>query len=586
MWGSDWAQQLKEDLRVDKSNLEAADDGVWSNQDLDPTPAENRNWTWINYGLYFVGSGFNSWTGGSSVIGIGLGWKTAVAVIFITQTISAICCVLIGRPAARYHLGFPAMSRTVYGMYGSYYQVIARAVLAAVWYATQMYNGASYLEICFKAIFGRYYTDIPNHVPEGVGYSTRQFLTYFVLWVLYIPFIFRRPYQLRWFFNGNALVAFPAVTALFIYCMAQAKGNPGLGDNLDHVKTRGNLDQTGWMVIYAMTGSISNGAAYIESFSDMARYSNTPNGYIMPTFLVQSFFNPLSAVFGILGTSTLRGKIGQTLWKPWDIMSYMLEQDDSVGTRLGVFLLAFLWIGATVCQNFSSNLIPFGSDIAMLWPRHLTMTRGFVLVHLLAWCICPWKLYASAETFLNFMGAYGIFMGPAVSIMICEYFCVSRGNIFIPSIYIGKSTNPNYWYTRGWNVQAYIAYMISVGICFAGFLSRAGVDVPDAGVKLGYLGWFLTFPMGFIVYYIIVTFVWPHQNVKNVEGLGFEEKATGMFDRVELVEEENTETERLLGNLGEEQLSDTFYNDENDNRKDNKGKGKSQVIVKGSQNRQ
>lgn len=537
-WGSEWAQQFKEDLQVQRSSHEVIEGRVWSNQDLDPTPPEKRNWTWMNYGLYFIGCGFNSWTGGSSVIGVGLGWKTAIAIMFITQAISGLCCVLIGKPAARYHIGFPAMSRTVYGMYGSYYQVIVRAILAAVWYATQMYAGASYLEICFKAIFGHHFTDIPNRVPASVGYTTQQFLTYFVLWALYIPFIFRRPHQLRWFFSGNSLVAFPAVTALFIYCMVQSKGKLALGDGLDSKKM--STSQTAWMVIYAMTSTISNGAAYIESFSDMARWSKTPHGYMLPTFAVQTVFNPLSAVFGILGTSALQVKTGQVIWKPWDIMSYILEQDFSSGTRFGIFLLALLWIGTTVCQNFSSNLIPFGSDVSMLWPRHITMTRGFIIVHLLAWCICPWKIYASATTFLDFMGAYGIFMGPAVSIMICEYFLVCRGNIFIPSIYIGNSSNPNYWYTRGWNIQAYVAYIVSVGLCFVGFVNRVGADVPDTGVKLGYLGWFLTFPTGFIVYYF-VTLVWPHQNAKNVKGLRFEQNAidADALDGVGIVSEED-----------------------------------------------
>ena len=128
-----------------------------------------------------------------------------------------------------------------------------------------------------------------------------------------------------------------------------------------------------------------------------------------------------------------------------------------------------------------------------------------------------------------FLGAYGIFMGPAVSIMICEYFCISRGNVFVRSMYMGNSTNPNYWYTRGWNVQAYTAYIVSVGLCFVGFVNRVGAKVPDAGVKLGYLGWFLTFPTGFIVYFV-VTLLWPHQNVANVRGLLFEQLADDYDD--------------------------------------------------------
>ena len=138
---------------MDKSRHEVTEGRVWSNQDLDPTPRVKRNWTFINYALYFVGTGFNNWTGGSSVIGVGLGWRAAIAVMFVTQAISGICCVLIGKPAARYHVGFPALSRSVYGMYGSYYQVAVRAILAAVWYAAQLYNVCCFFFFITKCVF-------------------------------------------------------------------------------------------------------------------------------------------------------------------------------------------------------------------------------------------------------------------------------------------------------------------------------------------------------------------------------------------------------------------------------------------------
>jgi NCS1 family nucleobase:cation symporter-1 len=116
-------------------------------------------------------------------------------------------------------------------------------------------------------------------------------------------------------------------------------------------------------------------------------------------------------------------------------------------------------------------------------------------------------------------------MGPAVSIMLVEYYLVSRGNIFVNSIYVGNSKNPNYWYYRGWNVQAYIAYIIAVGLCFIGFVNKVGATVPSVGVKIGNLGWFLSFTTGGLIYYL-VNLVWPHPNVKNVKGLRWEQKAS------------------------------------------------------------
>ena len=71
------------------------------------------------------------------MIGIGLNWWQAIVVIFVSQLISSIVMTFNSRVATVYHLGYPAVSRSVFGMTGSFYFVGARAVLAAVWYGVQ-----------------------------------------------------------------------------------------------------------------------------------------------------------------------------------------------------------------------------------------------------------------------------------------------------------------------------------------------------------------------------------------------------------------------------------------------------------------
>lgn len=59
-------------------------------------------------------------------------------------------------------------------------------------------------------------------------------------------------------------------------------------------------------------------------------------------------------------------------------------------------------------------------------------------------------------------------MAPVCAIMVCEYFMISRGNIFVPSLYNGTKSNENYWYTGGWNLRAYIAYVVAIALPFPG----------------------------------------------------------------------------------------------------------------------
>lgn len=83
-----------------------------------------------NYVIFYFALSFGNWTLGSSLIGIGLNYWQAILAIFISQFISSIAMLFNSRAASRYHIGYPIVARSVFGMWGSYYFVGARAILA------------------------------------------------------------------------------------------------------------------------------------------------------------------------------------------------------------------------------------------------------------------------------------------------------------------------------------------------------------------------------------------------------------------------------------------------------------------------
>lgn len=109
----------------------------WSNEDLDPTPPEKRTWLWYNYVVFYFALSFGNWTLGSTMVGIGLNAWQSIVVIFVSQFISSIAMLLNSRAASVYHIGYPVVARSVFGMWGSYYFVGARAALAIIWYGVQ-----------------------------------------------------------------------------------------------------------------------------------------------------------------------------------------------------------------------------------------------------------------------------------------------------------------------------------------------------------------------------------------------------------------------------------------------------------------
>lgn len=497
----------------------AGSNKTWSNEDLDPTPPEKRTWRWWNFVTFYLGLSFGNWTLGSTMVGIGLNWWQAIIVIFVSQSISSIAMYFNSRCASVYHIGYPVVARSVFGMYGSYYFVGARAALAIIWYGVQLFSGASFMSNILRCIFGHNFTDIPNHIPESIGITSANMLAFFLFWLVHFPFCAFRPYQLRAFFWFKSIVVLPAVFGLFIFCMVNTKGRVGSVFE----STLGEGAAYGWFIMHGVNSGMGNTATLITNQPDIARWSATRSGAQWSQLLTQPLSVTLSATFGILATAAVNNNWGLNLWNPWDLLGAILDRYWSGSTRFAVFLLAFCWMVSILGTNIAANMIPFGADSTMLFPRFLTIPRGQYVVEFLAFAICPWKILASASVFTTFLSGYGIFMASVVAIMVCDYYALTKGNVFIGHLYNGSKANKHYYYFHGWNVQAIIAYLCGVALPFPGFIGTLGVSVSSSAINLGRLGWLLSFSVSFVVYFALCK-VWPTQNQKIIKemGLGWE----------------------------------------------------------------
>lgn len=257
----------------------------------------------------------------------------------------------------------------------------------------------------------------------------------------------------------------------------------------------------------------------ITNQPDIARWSATRSGAQWSQLLTQPISVTLSATFGILATAAINNNWGLDLWNPWDLLSAILDKYWSGSTRFAVFLLAFCWMVSILGTNIAANMIPFGADSTMLFPRFLTIPRGQYVVEFLAFAICPWKILASASVFTTFLSGYGIFMASVVAIMVCDYYALTKGNVFIGHLYNGSKNNAHYYYNRGWNIQAIIAYICGVALPFPGFVGTLGASVSTSATNLGRLGWILSFSVSFVVYFVLCK-VWPTQNQKIIKEMG------------------------------------------------------------------
>jgi len=382
-------------------------------------------------------------------------------------------------------------------------------------------QAASLLANVLRAIFGHNYTDIPNAIPASEGITSAGMLAFFLFWLIHLPFTFLRPYQLKWLFNLKIVTMIPAVFGLFIFCMANTKGHIGAGHLTQTSAAKGGW---GWFFVYSINAGMGNTATLITNQPDYARWSKTKTGAMLPQLVANPISVTLSATLGILSTAAMNNKWGTQLWNQWDLLDAIMDHYWSGSTRFAVFLAASAWTLSILGTNIAANMIPFGSDSSMLFPRLITIPRGQFLVLCLSFAICPWKILASATTFTTFLSGYGLFMASVVAIMICDYFLLTKGNVFISYLYDGSKYNKHYYYHSGWNLQAVLAYMVGIALPFPGFVGTLGPNVSKPAQELGQLGWLLSFFSSFVVYYAICK-VWPTKNQKLVKemGLGWEE---------------------------------------------------------------
>ncbi|KAF8862922.1 hypothetical protein BDZ45DRAFT_584728, partial [Acephala macrosclerotiorum] len=86
-----------------------------------------------------------------------------------------------------------------------------------------------------------------------------------------------------------------------------------------------------------------------------------------------------------------------------------------------------------------------------------------------------------------FLSGYGILMASVAAIMMCDYYLLTKGNVFISHLYDSSRNNRHYYYHKGWNVQAVIAYIAGVAVPFPSFVKTLGAKVSAAATDIRHL---------------------------------------------------------------------------------------------------
>ncbi|KAI0167382.1 permease for cytosine/purines, uracil, thiamine, allantoin-domain-containing protein [Pestalotiopsis sp. NC0098] len=503
---------------------------IWSNSDLDPTPPASRTWTWLHYTSFWLASSFatGTWTTGSAMIALGMPWYAAWLAVVVSHAIGAALLVANGRGPAAYHIGFPVYARASFGMWGSYFAIVSRCVVAAIWYAVNAYYGSNFVSICMRCIWPSW-NDVPNHLPSNAGTTTQLLGALAIFWVLSMPFVFIHPKNLNWYFVAKSCMVGPACFAVLIWAVVLNGGSVG-PSSFQTSPRLADPSYYGWLWMSALNSGFGGCSALIVAQADIARWARRPADQTWSQLVTYPVFSALPALFGILVASATSSFWGREYWNLWDVLSAALDYYAmSPASRGLVFLASFAFAVAILGTNVAANSLPFGSDIAGLLPRWISIRRGQVLCSLLVFPIVPWKIISSAKSLLTFLSGYSILMGPFASICIVDYFFVRNGNLKIPDLYVGGPES-QYWYSRGWNLRMVAAWILGVALPFPGFVASFGTTASvGAGANpMWNMGYLLSIFVSGAVYYVLFL-VFPDPSID--KSLSFEQLAS-LYDGV------------------------------------------------------
>ncbi|RSH82105.1 hypothetical protein EHS25_006038 [Saitozyma podzolica] len=500
--------RLKRFVQLEQTEeMEKTKGMAWTNKDLAPNPPETRRWNAWSFFLFQFSISFSptTYNAGASLVSLGLLWWH----IFLAAWVgSALCCVLVllnARGPSRYHIGFPSFVRISAGLRGSLFWVFIRGVVAILYMATQTLYAGYLMDVCLRCIFGYKWMNIPNTLPASAGTTSRKLLAFFILWFIQFPFMFIHPSKTSKVFAAKSFIVVPSLFATMGWAIAASGGSAHL-DKL--VVTTVTGSQLGWGFMQALNSTISNVLPPLVNIADLARYAQNPRQTWTITYGL-FISKPIVILMGMVIASCGKHLYGTTYWNLWDFFNAVLDHNWNAGARTLVFLACLTQVYATFVTNISSNSIPVGCDLAGLFPRYFSIVRGQVLCAILAICVVPWKLVASAAQFVTFLGSYICFICPILAIEIVDYWFVRRGNVHIPSVFT-PGPKSVYWYWHGFNLRAYAAWIIGVVLVVHGVANALHPgSLGVASTRLYNMGFIVSTLAGGVSYYIICRFFPP-----------------------------------------------------------------------------
>ena len=425
------------------------------NEDLAPTPKDQKNWGWFeifNVWANDVQSLFGYTLAASLFLYSGLnGWAVFAALIlagfFIAWLVN-----LSGRPSVQHGIPYPVFARVSMGVFGANFPAMARGLVAMFWYGAQTYAASTAVALLISALTGN-----PGEV-----------MLLGMTGVMWVSFIFVSAFQVFLFWSGVDFIkrflnfAGPAVYVVMIVLMIaiwyQAGGGllSEVGSVFSGGTRSGEFEGLGSFGAFIAVFSIMVGyfAAVVINFGDFARFVKNEDEMRKGNYMGLVGNVVIFSFITLMITGGTIAIFGEYIAEPTAMVA-------KVDNLLLTVVAAFAFFAATVGINMVANFIPPAYDLANLLPSKINFRMGGLITAGFGFVIGGlWVSVITQMGLFPFVNTLGAILAPVFGIMIADYYLIKKQQIDIDALF-DESASAAYHYNGGFNRKAILAWVIS-----------------------------------------------------------------------------------------------------------------------------
>lgn len=416
-------------------------------EDTKPLQDDKRDWTTWSIASLWIGImvSIPVYMLAGGLIASGMTWIQAIFTIVLGHTIVMIPAVLLGHFGTKYAVGFPLLSKLVFGPKGNIFPTLLRAFLGCFWFGVQSWIGGTAIN-----------SIIINIIPNLKGNFTVQFVSYLIFLIINIYIALNGANALKIFeqFSAPILIALSLSVLIWSYKVAggfvNIFGYSGLNNGNNFIQ----------IFFPALTAMIAFDSTIAINISDYTKNIKKQKQQIIGQFLGAPLMTAFIVFVGVCGTIGAQIKFGEMIWNPADLVA---KFDNPVI----VIIFSIFIIIATMTTNIPANLIPPGIIFSNIWTKLFTYKKAILLVLGISIIVMPWKVLENPNNYIfEVNGTLATFLGPMTGIYLSSYWYQYKTNIYLFDLYL--TDGGKYFYYNGWNIYAMIILFVSTIIVLIG----------------------------------------------------------------------------------------------------------------------